>query len=172
MTTMMNTKHNKGIRFALLALATGAGLVLTACGGGEAAPAPTQPPPAAAAPAAEPTKVPAEVVEKGKTVFNQYGCQACHAIQGFANGAVGPALDNLYSEAQKTIASAEYKNSEGKATTVEEYVRESILNPNAFVVAQCPTGPCPKGVMIQNFKDQISESDLEALIGYLMTLGR
>lgn len=78
----------------------------------------------------------------------------------------------MYTNAQRTIASAEYKSSEGKATTVEEYIRESILNPNAFVVAQCPTGPCPKGVMIQNFKDQISESELEALIGYLMTLGR
>lgn len=166
---MTNTKHHKGIRFALLAVAAGATLALTACGGGSA-PEPTQAPPAA--PAAEPTKVPAEIVEKGKAAFNQYGCQACHAIQGFANGAVGPALDNLYTDAQKIIASAEYKSSEGKATTVEEYIRESILNPNAFVVAQCPTGPCPKGVMIQNFKDQISEPELEALIGYLMTLGR
>lgn len=168
---MLNAKQLKGIRYALSALAAGAALALTACGGGEAAPAPTQPP-AAAAPAAEPTKVPPEVIEKGKVVFNQYGCQACHAIQGFANGMVGPALDNLYNDAKKIIASEEYKKSEGKATTAEEYIRESILNPNAFVVAQCPTGPCPKGVMIQNFKDQISEPELEALIGYLMTLGR
>ncbi|WP_169238916.1 c-type cytochrome [Candidatus Roseilinea sp. NK_OTU-006] len=167
---MTNTKHyKKGIRYTLLAVSAGVALALTACGGGSA-PEPTQAPPAA--PAAEPTKVPADVVAKGKEAYNKYGCQACHAIQGFAEGAVGPALDNLYTNAQKTIASAEYKNSEGKATTVEAYIRESILNPNAFVVAQCPTGPCPKGVMIQNFKDQISESELEALIGYLMTLGR
>lgn len=166
---MTNTKHHVGIRYTLLAAAAGIALALTACGGGSA-PEPTQAPPAA--PAAEPTKVSADVVAKGKETFNKYGCQACHAIQGFAEGAVGPALDNLYTNAQQTIASAEYKSSEGKATTVEEYIRESVLNPNAFVVAQCPTGPCPKGVMIQNFKDQISESELEALIGYLMTLGR
>lgn len=166
---MKNTKHHVGIRYTFLAVAAGVALALTACGGGSA-PEPTQAPPAA--PAAEPTKVPADVVAKGKEAFNKYGCQACHAIQGFAEGAVGPALDNLYADAQQIIASAEYKRSEGKATTVEEYIRESILNPNAFVVAQCPTGPCPKGVMIQNFKDQISESELEALIGYLMTLGR
>ncbi|MCS7056681.1 MAG: c-type cytochrome [Thermoflexales bacterium] len=165
---MMNIKLHKNVRRALLAASAGIVLALTACGG-EAAPEPTQAP---VAPAAEPTKVPAAIVEKGKTVFNQYGCQACHAIQGFANGAVGPALDNLYTNALKTIASEEYKRSEGKATTAEEYIREAVLNPNAFVVAQCPTGPCPKGVMIQNFKDQISESELEALIGYLMTLGR
>lgn len=166
---MTNANHHTGIRYTLLAVAAGVALALTACGGGSA-PEPTQAPPAA--PAAEPTKVPADVVAKGKEAFNKYGCQACHAIQGFAEGAVGPALDNLYTDAQKIIASAEYKSSEGKATTVEEYIRESILNPNAFVVAQCPTGPCPKGVMIQNFKDQISEPELEALIGYLMTLGR
>ncbi len=166
---MKNLRYDKGFRYALFAIAAGLSLTLTACGGGSA-PEPTKVPPAV--PAAEPTKVPAEVVERGKAIFNQYGCQACHAIQGFAEGAVGPALDNLYTDAQKIIASPEYKSSEGRATTVEEYIRESILNPNAFVVAQCPTGPCPKGVMIQNFKDQISDSDLEALIGYLMTLGR
>ena len=168
---MSNTKHNTiGIRYAVLAMATGLSLLLAGCGGSE--PEPTKAPAAPAAPAAEPTKVPDSVVEKGKAAFNQYGCQACHAIQGFAEGAVGPALTNLYVNAQKTIASSEYKSSAGKATTVEEYIRESILNPNAFVVAQCPTGPCPQGVMVQNFKDQISESDLEALVGYLMTLGR
>lgn len=156
------------IMTGFIALATG--LALTACGGSEPAPTATAAPAAAAA---EPTKVPAAVVEAGKAAFNKYGCQACHAIAGFAEGgAVGPELTNLYANAQKTIASAEYKNSQGKATTVEEYVRESILNPNAFVVPQCPSGPCPQGVMIQNFKDQISASELEALIGYLMTLGR
>lgn len=148
-------------------IALAASLTMTACGGSE--PAPT----ATAAPAAEPTKVPAAVVEAGKAAFNKYGCQACHAIAGFAEGgAVGPELTNIYADAQKTIASAEYKSSQGKATTVEAYIRESILNPNAFVVPQCPSGPCPQGVMIQNFKDQISASELEALIGYLMTLGR
>lgn len=166
---MKTSKYRKDFRHALFAVVAGCALALTACGGGSA-PEPTQAPPAA--PAAEPTKVPADVVAKGKEAFNKYGCQACHAIQGFAEGAVGPNLTNLYADAQKIIASAEYKNSQGKATTAEEYIRESILNPNAFVVAQCPGGPCPQGVMIQNFKDQISEPELEALIGYLMTLGR
>lgn len=168
---MSNIKHNTlNLRRAALAMAASLSLWLVSCGGSE--PEPTKAPEPAAAAAVEPTKVPADVVEKGKVVYNQYGCQACHAIQGFAEGAVGPALTNLYTSAQKTIASPEYKSSSGKATTVEEYIRESILNPNAFVVAQCPAGPCPQGVMIQNFKDQISDSDLEALIGYLMTLGR
>jgi len=168
---MSNNKHNLiGIRYAAVAAAASLSLLLAGCGGSE--PEPTRAPEPAAAVAVEPTKVPADIIEKGKGVYNQYGCQACHAIQGFAEGAVGPALTNLYVNAQKTIASSEYKSSAGKATTVEEYIRESILNPNAFVVAQCPTGPCPQGVMVQNFKDQISESDLEALVGYLMTLGR
>jgi cytochrome c2 len=167
----MSVLHRVTLSRSVVVVAASALLLVAGCGGSE--PEPTKAPePVAAAPAAEPTKVPASIVEKGKAVYNQYGCQACHAIEGFAEGQVGPALTNIYVTAQKTIASPEYKRSAGKATTVEEYIRESILNPNAYVVPQCPTGPCPQGVMIQNFKDQISDDELEALIGYLMTLGR
>ncbi len=168
---MVNKMHRvaKTLDRVLFVAAASALLLAAGCGGSE--PEPTKAPEPAAA-AVEPTKVPANIVEKGKAVYNQYGCQACHAIRGFAEGQVGPELTNLYASAQKTIASPEYKSSAGKATTVEQYIRESILNPNAYVVPQCPTGPCPQGVMIQNFEQQISSAELEALIGYLMTLGR
>lgn len=159
------------LKSLVVAASAAAVLALTACGGSE--PEPTKAPePQAAAPAAEPTVVPASVVEKGKQVYNQYGCQACHAIAGFADGQVGPALDNIYKVAQERIASPEYKQSKGKATTAEQYIRESILHPNDYIVPQCPTGPCPAGVMIQNFEQQIKPDELEALIGYLMSLGR
>jgi cytochrome c2 len=167
---MVKTMHRMKLERVLFVAAASALLLAAGCGGSE--PEPTKAPEPAAVAAVEPTKVPADIVEKGKAVYNQYGCQACHAIKGFAEGQVGPELTNIYVSAQKTIASAEYKRSAGKATTVEEYIRESILNPNAYVGPQCPTGPCPQGVMIQNFEQQISKDELEALIGYLMTLGR
>ncbi|MCS7088469.1 MAG: cytochrome c [Thermoflexales bacterium] len=157
------------LRASLAALLASASVLLVACGG--SAPEPT-PAPQAQAPAAEPTKVGADVIEKGKAAFNKYGCQACHAIKGFAEGQVGPALDNMYVVAQQRITSAEYKQSKGKAKTAEEYIRESILHPNDYIVPQCPTGPCPAGVMIQNFEQQITPEELQALIGYLMSLGR
>lgn len=167
----VNTMKRHPFWFPFAALFIGASVLLAACGG--SAPEPTPAPQAQAqAPAAEPTKVGPDVIAKGKEVFNKYGCQACHAIQGFAEGQVGPALDNIYVVAQQRIASPEYKQSKGKAKTAEEYIRESILHPNDFIVPQCPTGPCPAGVMIQNFEQQIKPEELEALIGYLMSLGR
>ncbi len=164
----MNKRLSSLFRAAVASVAV---MLLAACGGGSA-PEPTAPPSAAQsqAPAAEPTVVLADVIEKGKQAFNQYGCQACHAIEGFAQGQVGPALTRIYTVAKERIASPEYKSSQGKATTAEEYIRESILHPNDFIVPQCPTGPCPAGVMIQNFEQQIKPEELNALIGYLMSL--
>ena len=151
-------------RLAFLALCGAA--VLSACGGEEPAPTPT------AAPPAEPTPAPAAMIARGKEVFVEKACQSCHVIQGFeqAVGKVGPELTRIYSDAPKIIASDAYKASQGTATTAVEYIRESILNPNAFIYPDCPTGPCQPNLMIQNFKETISASDLEALIAYLVTL--
>ncbi|MFN3704548.1 MAG: c-type cytochrome [Thermoflexales bacterium] len=154
------------IRAAVASLAV---MLLAACGGG-GAPEPTAAPPAQGSTAAEPTVVPADVIEKGKQVFNQYACNTCHVIEGFAAGQVGPALTRIYSVAKERIVAPDYKSSQGKATTPEEYIRESILHPNYYIVPQCPTGPCPAGVMIQNFEEQIKPEELNALIGYLMSL--
>ena len=164
---MLFSKRSLLSRFVVGAAVIG---MLAACGGAsqpEAQPT-TQP----SAPIAEPTIVPAAMIEKGKQVYNQYGCQACHAIQGFAEGQVGPELTRIYAVAQQRIAASDYKSSKGKATTPEEYIRESILHPNDYIVPQCPTGPCPAGVMIQNFEQQVKPEELQALIGYLMSLGR
>lgn len=151
-----------------IALAMLGAAILAACGGEQAAPTPTAAPP----PPAEPTAAPAAMVARGKEVFVEKACQSCHKIQGFdqAIGMVGPELTRIYADAPKIIASAGYKSSQGTAQTAVEYIRESILNPNAFIYPDCPTGPCQPNLMIQDFKDTISPADLEALIAYLVTL--
>ncbi len=158
---MRITAHIKLATVTLCSIA-----ILAGCGGEQPTPEPT------AAPPAEPTPAPAAMVARGKEVFVEKTCQSCHVIKGFekAVGMVGPELTRIYTDAPKIIASDAYKSSQGTAKTAVEYIRESILNPNAFIYPDCPTGPCQPNLMIQNFKETISDADLEALIAYLVTL--
>ncbi|MCS7061307.1 MAG: c-type cytochrome, partial [Anaerolineae bacterium] len=120
-----------------------------------------------------PTPVPLTAAqEEGKNLFLKNGCNACHAIRGVANGAIGPALNRIYEEALQRIQSDDYKASQGKATTPEEYIYESIVNPQAYIVPQCPQGPCPANVMPANYGDIIPAADLNKIVDYLSTLGR
>ncbi len=92
----------------------------------------------------KPTPVPlTPEQEAGKQVFLKNGCNACHTIKGVANGNVGPNLSNLHEEANQWIASAEYKASQGKAATPEDYIHESIVNPAAFLVPRMPARRLP-----------------------------
>lgn len=122
----------------------------------EAAQLPAQeagaPPPAEAGPSPE-----------AIAAFNTGGCGACHVIPGVpgAVGVVGPDLSNI------GAAAAERK----PGTTAEEYIRESIVNPAAFVAPECPTGPCPPGVMPQNLAQTLGEDGVNAIVEYLLSLG-
>lgn len=143
---------------------------LAACGNSATTPAPAAP----AAPAAEPTKVSADVIEAGKKAMSKNGCYACHTIDGNpdAIGAVGPNLSKIGVEAGQVINQADYKSSQGKATSAEAYVRESILNTNAYIYPKCPTGPCQASLMPTTFKDSIPAAELDQIVGYLLSLGR
>lgn len=127
--------------------------------------------------APRPTPVPlTEAQEAGKQVYLQAGCTACHAIRGVGiQGALGPSLNRIYTVAQERIASDSYKaqianSGQPAATTPEEYILQSILHPNAYVVAQCPQGACQAGLMPQNYDQTIKPDDLEKLVDYLTTL--
>lgn len=97
----------------------------------------------------------------GRLVYNQYGCGACHTIDGISVGLVGPALTNIATVAATRI----------DGYTAEEYIRESILMPNAFISPECPTGPCAEpSVMVANFGEQISDAQLDSLLIFLLSL--
>jgi cytochrome c oxidase subunit 2 len=88
--------------------------------------------------------------QAGQLIFNA-NCSSCHSING-EGGQIGPELTNVYAEKG------------------EEYVRESILMPNAVIAPLCPTGACPTGVMPQNFSDVLGGpegTDLNNIITYL-----
>ena len=53
--------------------------------------------------------------------------------------------------------------------TAEEYLRESILEPSAFIVEECPLGQCLQ-VMPENYGDLLSEEEIDAIVAYLNSL--
>ena len=108
--------------------------------------------------------------EAGKAVFLAQGCIACHTIKGVSTGAVGPNLSKIGADAAEIIASADYKSSQGTATTPEDFVHESIVKPNAYLATNCPTGPCTANIMPQNYETVIPAQDLTNLVAYLASL--
>lgn len=97
---------------------------------------------------------PADPLAAGRQVFNISGCNACHVLNDAgAAGVIGPKLDGIGTVAASREA--------GKSA--EDYVHESIVKPNAFVVQGFPAN-----VMPQDYGQRLSEQDLGALVEYLV----
>jgi nitrite reductase (NO-forming)/hydroxylamine reductase len=97
------------------------------------------------------------------------GCGACHTIPGVASavGAIGPDLSEIGILAQEHLQSDEYT---GEASEVQDFILESMVNPNAFIPTDCPGGVCQPGLMPPNFAEVLSEGELEAIASYLASL--
>jgi cytochrome c oxidase subunit 2 len=81
----------------------------------------------------------------GEQIFSAAGCAGCHALAAAGSDAdVGPDLGQL---------------SQANA----RFVRESIVNPNAEVAEGFQ-----EGVMPENFGEQLSDEELDALVKYLL----
>ncbi len=92
--------------------------------------------------------------ERGKAIFNDpnLGCFLCHTIDG-VGGTRGPDLSH--------VASIVGERQPGMAG--EDYLEESLLDPNAFVVPTYDKIMPPVAL-------GLSDEELDALIEYLMTL--
>ncbi len=88
-------------------------------------------------------------------------CSGCHSTQAGVK-LVGPSLANIATEAGNIIKDPNYK---GKAKDPASYIRESIADPNAYVVQ----GYAPN-VMYQNYGKDLSGQEIDDLVAYLMTL--
>ncbi len=137
---------NKWI-LALLALA----LLLAACGGGgeeqeEPAPVAERAGDAAAG----------ERLFKQATIGSLSGCSVCHSLE-HGKTIVGPSLAEVATHADE--------HAQAMSLSVEEYLRQSILDPNAFVVEGFAPGNMPAG-----FGDALSEKQLNDLVAFLLTL--
>lgn len=94
------------------------------------------------------------LADKGKKLYEQRGCVACHSIDGSRK--VGPTWKGAFG--------TERKFADGSSGIADEnYMRESILVPNAKVVATYP------GVM-PSYQGQLNDKQLEAIIEYMKSL--
>jgi hypothetical protein len=101
-----------------------------------------------------------------QAMINTLGCPLCHTIPGVegAMGELGPKLHEK-TNAPKRIKDPNYK---GKATNTKEYVRESILNPSAYVVFNEEAGEAfPDGLMPTTFGEMVSVQALEKLVDFI-----
>lgn len=92
--------------------------------------------------------------EMGEKIYKEKGCNACHSIDGSV--LVGPSFKGMIGRTQEM--------EDGSTVTVDEnYIRESILEPQAHIV---------KGFqpVMPSFKGILSDKDITALIAYFKTL--
>ncbi len=98
--------------------------------------------------------------------FQKGACGSCHAIDGIPNavGVIAPNLSGISMAADEHLKSDSYT---GKATTVEEYLYESILDPNSFIAPACPTGACAPNVMPAALADTLTADEINSIVTYL-----
>ena len=121
-------------------------VALVACGGGEAA-------------KSEPE--PVGNAENGERLFNETtigtaapGCITCHSLEPGVT-MVGPSQSDVGARAETAVP----------GVTAEEYLRQSILEPNAHIAEGFV-----EGVMYQNYAQDLSSSQIDDLVAFMLTL--
>lgn len=96
------------------------------------------------------------IAQKGEKLFQIKACSGCHSVADEAVR-VGPTLYKKFG-AKESIA-------DGSNVDIDEnYLRESILNPNVKIVKGFSAGVMP------SFQGQLNENELTAIIEYIKTL--
>jgi mono/diheme cytochrome c family protein len=86
----------------------------------------------------------------GEQIFTAAGCAGCHTLsKAGANGTIGPSLNDLASSG----------DIEGSP---EEYVRQSLLDPDAVVTQGFQAGVMP------SFEGKLTDKQIQALVQYLL----
>ena len=122
---------------------------------------PSESQPASTAAVLAPEMVPLVTGEEPiSVIFTRAGCPVCHTIPGIAGakGLVGPPLV-LGSTGKERLRDPTYR---GKAETVHEYVIESVVEPEVFVVPGYPPSTMPAW-----YGSKLSALALEKMASYL-----
>lgn len=91
----------------------------------------------------------------GEQIFTAAGCAGCHTFApAGSNGTIGPNLNDLKAAAGKFA----------KGKPPEEYVRESMLKPDAFIVPSFPNA-------MPSYEGRLTDEQIKALTDYLLKNG-
>ena len=119
-------------------------------------------------PGVETSAVASGATARGQALFNGAGaCSSCHAVAGDST-LVGPSLAGVAARAGERIAAAGYR---GSAVDAAGYLRESILEPSAFLVSgERFATPTHTSLMPAGYAAQLSSEQIDDLVAYLKTL--
>lgn len=95
------------------------------------------------------------LADQGRQLYASKACIGCHTLDG--NRAVGPTFKGLFGKTEALEGG-------GSVKVDENYLRESILEPNKSIVATYPAGVMP------TFAGQLSDADVGALIEFIKTV--
>jgi nitric oxide reductase subunit C len=115
-----------------------------------------------------PTPASSDPVELGRAVFNATppGCAACHSIAPGVN-IVGPTLAGMAATAATRIGSADYR---GTAKDAAAYIRESIVDPNAYVLKGVTFAAGDRSLMPSDYGQSLKPEQVDQIVAYLLTL--
>jgi cytochrome c oxidase subunit II len=94
------------------------------------------------------------LTDLGLLTFNQSGCSTCHSIDGSTK--IGPSFKGVFGRQEKITGL-------GSITVDENYLRQSILEPQSQIVEGFPPS-------MPTFKGQLSDRRISGLIEYIKTL--
>ena len=103
-----------------------------------------------------------ETVDLAIEAMTRTGCNSCHVTTGL------PVVDAAMLGPDQTNLGA-IAGTRREGYSAEEYLREAILDPSAFIVEECPLGQCLQ-VMPVNYGDLLTEEELDAVVAYLLSL--
>ena len=52
--------------------------------------------------------------------------------------------------------------------TASEYLRTSIVDPEAYLAPDCPNGPCLAGIMPADYANRLTAGQIDMLVDYLL----
>ncbi len=93
----------------------------------------------------------------GLAIIKANACLTCHSLDG--SRIIGPSFKGLYG--RKSVVVADSKEKEIEST--DDYIKRSILEPNAEVVKGYNAG------LMQSYKEKISAEDLDKIVDYFKT---
>ncbi|MCJ7533922.1 MAG: c-type cytochrome [Anaerolineales bacterium] len=107
---------------------------------------------------ATPTPGPEEAsdpIARGQRVYLDTGCGGCHTIEGLSAGTVGPNQTHIAAVSEVRIP----------GMSAEEYIRQSVLEPSAYVVDGYPDNVMPK-----NYSELLAPDQLSDLVAFFLSL--
>jgi nitric oxide reductase subunit C len=98
-----------------------------------------------------------ELYQRGLELYQTLSCGTCHTLDtAGTKGTFGPNHNGLAQTAALRLQNPGYK---GQAKTAQDYIRESIVNPKAYLAPGFELSRIPMPLF-----DKLSQEDLDALV--------